>query len=179
MTLQGLGQEKDEGVHAFLARLNGQAELCDLRVSCPRAGCQEEVSFGEKFKMLHLVRGLYDKEIQERVLAAGAALDEGKEMSLADVLKMVEAAELGKSTHAQISKAGGLYRMSDHRKKQQGARQGKPGDNNREGQQRDKCGFCGRSSHPREECPAREQECNHCKMKGHFAVKCRKKRDKK
>ena len=67
--------------------------------------------------------------------------------------------------------------MSDHRKKQQGARQGKPGDNNREGQQRDKRGFCGRSAHPRDECPAREQECNHCKMKGHIAAKCRKKRD--
>ena len=115
-------------------------------------------------------------------MAAGAALEEGKEMSLPDVVKMVEAAEMGKSTHAQISKAGGLYRMSDHRKKQQGARIKKSRQSGQSGQGRSSCGFCGRSSHPRDECPAREQECNFCKMKGHFSVKCRKKekdKDKK
>ena len=178
MTLQGLGQEKDEGVHAFLARLNGQAELCDLCVTCPRPECQEEVSFIDRFKMLQLVRGLHDKEIQEKVLAAGAALEEGKEMSLTDVVKMVEAAELGKSTHAQISKAGGLYRMSDHQRKKMGDRVEK-GRGRDGGGERKFCGFCGRNQHPRDECPARDKECNHCKMKGHFSIKCRKKQKDK
>ena len=46
MTLQGMGQEREEGVLAYLARLNGQAELCDLSVACP---CGKVVSFKDKF----------------------------------------------------------------------------------------------------------------------------------
>ena len=34
LTLQKMGQERDEGVLAFVARLNGQASLCDLNVVC-------------------------------------------------------------------------------------------------------------------------------------------------
>ena len=57
---------------AFVARLNGQVGLCDLDVVC---SCKKSMSFVEKFKTLELIHGLYDKEIQEKVLAAGAALD--------------------------------------------------------------------------------------------------------
>ncbi|XP_070386585.1 uncharacterized protein [Dermacentor albipictus] len=35
------------------------------------------------------------------------------------------------------------------------------------------CQFCGRSSHPRARCPARSARCDHCDIKGHFAVACR------
>lgn len=38
-----------------------------------------------------------------------------------------------------------------------------------------KCQGCGRFDHPRSQCPARDQECNFCKLKGHFARVCRKK----
>ncbi|KAH7970921.1 hypothetical protein HPB49_016712 [Dermacentor silvarum] len=34
------------------------------------------------------------------------------------------------------------------------------------------CSFCGRSLHPRSECPARASLCNHCRKKGHFAEVC-------
>ena len=67
----------------YLARLNGQAELCDLSVTCQ---CTKVVSFKEKFTTLQLIRGLYEKEIQKKVLAAGAALGEGEEMSLSVVV---------------------------------------------------------------------------------------------
>ncbi|XP_049521582.1 uncharacterized protein LOC125944700 [Dermacentor silvarum] len=36
------------------------------------------------------------------------------------------------------------------------------------------CQFCGRSSHPRARCPARSARCDHCGIKGHFAVVCHK-----
>ena len=55
MTLQGMNQEREEGVHAFLARLNGQADLCDLQVICPPPTCQKEVSFnrGQGSPLMH------------------------------------------------------------------------------------------------------------------------------
>ena len=111
---QQMYQERDEGVHGFLARLNGQAELCNLTVPCPEHGC--EVSFKERFTMLQLVRGLQDLSIQERVLQEAAAVESG-ELSLTKVTKLVEAAEMGKSSQASISKAGGqLSRLSEHRR---------------------------------------------------------------
>ena len=171
LTLQKMGQERDEGVLAFVARLNGQVNLCDLNVVC---SCQKVVSFADRFKTLQLIHGIYDKEIQEKVLAAGAALSEGQEMSLADVIKMVQSCEMGKYTHAEISKAGGINRISEHRRNKDQGRQSKGKE-----QGDAKCGFCGRSRHSREECPAREAKCNNCGNVGHFAAKCRKaKKDK-
>ena len=43
-----------------------------------------------------------------------AALDEGKEMLLMDVLKMVEAMEMGKATQALVSGSGWACRLSEH-----------------------------------------------------------------
>ncbi|KRZ81372.1 hypothetical protein T08_4642, partial [Trichinella sp. T8] len=36
-----------------------------------------------------------------------------------------------------------------------------------------RCFFCGRSKHPRFQCPAREATCNKCGKKGHYAKVCR------
>ena len=36
-----------------------------------------------------------------------------------------------------------------------------------------KCQYCGRKSHPRSECPAREKECHNCKRTGHWSTVCR------
>ncbi|KRX92949.1 hypothetical protein T4E_7540 [Trichinella pseudospiralis] len=36
-----------------------------------------------------------------------------------------------------------------------------------------RCFFCGRSKHPRFQCPAREAICNKCGKKGHYAKVCR------
>ena len=32
------------------------------------------------------------------------------------------------------------------------------------------CGNCGKSRHPRVECPACDKECNKCRKKGHYGV---------
>lgn len=40
------------------------------------------------------------------------------------------------------------------------------------------CIYCGRSSHPRSECPANRAACNLCHKKGHFAAVCRARKGK-
>ena len=47
--LQRMGQQRNEPVSTYTARLNGQADLCDLVVTCQE--CQSEVSFKEKTAM--------------------------------------------------------------------------------------------------------------------------------
>ena len=123
MQLQKMGQMRDEGVLAFLSHLNGQADLCDLNVECY---CERSVGFKEKFKTLQLIRGLVDVEIQEKMFAAGAALPEVQELTLSQVVKMVEAAESAKSTRDIVSGSGGLNRLSDHQKSKHQKKIGKP-----------------------------------------------------
>ena len=118
-------QERDERVQGYLAHLNSAAELCDLTVAwkCPGKECKEvsNVSFKERFTMLQLVRSLQDPAIQEWVLQEAASV-ESEELSLSKVVKLVEAAEMGKASQASISKAGVCGRLSDHQK---GKKQGK------------------------------------------------------
>ena len=118
--------------------------------------------------MLQLVWGLYSSDIQEKVLAAGAALEEGKEMHLSDVIKMVEAMEMGKTTQALVSGSGAACRLSDHQKKKQVGRdqnRNQRGGRDQCGGQREqrgntgagdkKCSFCGHEYHERDKCPAK------------------------
>ena len=88
--LQGMGQQRDEKISAFLARLNGKADLCDYLVECPK--CHDDVSYKEKTVMYQLVRGIQDCEMQERVLQAAAQVERG-ELSLVRVIKLCEALE--------------------------------------------------------------------------------------
>ena len=73
-----------------------------------------------------LVRGLYDIEIQERILAEAA----NRELKLADIIKLAEAVESGKRSSGVLSKSAGLNRLSQRVEKQ-----GK------------KCSYCGGTWH--------------------------------
>ena len=87
-------------------------------------------------------------------------------MGLTEVVKLVESCEMGKSAGDQISKAGGVFRLSEHQRgkfaKKVGKASGKPGESGGAGK---KCGYCGRETHPRDQCPARDKECRKCKAK--------------
>ena len=93
--------------------------------------------------MLQLIHGLTDKDIQENVLAVGAALEEGAEMSLVDVVNFVEKMEMGKTARALVSKvSGGLNRLSDHQRGNQSGRLEKRKDDKTS--ESGKCGFFGK-----------------------------------
>ena len=145
--------------------------MCDLQVKCTGSQCDQMVCFKDKFKVLQLVRGLVDKDIQTKVLAAGAAKDEGSEMGLVEVVKLVESCEMGKSAGDQIAKAGGVFRLSEHQKGKFTKRVDKFA--GKSGGAEKKCGYCGREAHSREQCPARDKECRKCKGKGHFGNVCK------
>ena len=66
---QSLGQERDELVPQFAARLNGGAAICDFTVTCE---CSKSVSYSDAMQSFQLIRGLYDTEIQEKILSEAA-----------------------------------------------------------------------------------------------------------
>ena len=110
--LQGMGQQHGEKVSTFIARLNGKAEICDYLVECKE--CHKDVSYKEKTIMYQLVRGLADREMQERVLQAAAQV-EGGELSLTRVVKLCEALEVGKLSQEMLTNNNGsINRMSEY-----------------------------------------------------------------
>ena len=66
---QGICQYRDELVPQFAARLNGGAAICDFTVKC---NCLESVSYSEAMQSFQVIRGLYDTDIQEKILAEAA-----------------------------------------------------------------------------------------------------------
>lgn len=79
-------QSPDESIRAFSSRLVGTAELCDLYVTCARAGCDQKTSYRDEVVLQALLRGMHDVDIRTRVLSrtqndelsGHSALDEGQ-----------------------------------------------------------------------------------------------------
>ena len=130
--------------------------------------------------MLQFVRGMLDPAIQEWVVQEAASVESG-ELSLSTVVKLVEAAEMGKSSQASISKAGQISRLSDHWK---GKEQGKQ-EKRRFGQPEVKksCGFCRRKDHGsgfqerrNASCSCFLVKCHECHAMGHLPSTARRAR---
>ena len=146
---QSLCQERDELVPQFAARLNGGAAICDFTATCE---CNKKVSYGDAMQAFQLVRGLYDTEIQEKILAEAA----NRDLKLADIIKLSEAIESGKRSSGVLSKSGGLNRMS-----------GKV-----ERKETRSCAYCGGPWHEgpnwRKACRGTTSTCSSCSRKGHL-----------
>ena len=56
-------------IRAFVSRLVGTAELCDLLVTCSRAGCNQKTSYRDEVVIQALLRGMHDVDIRTRVLS--------------------------------------------------------------------------------------------------------------
>jgi hypothetical protein len=135
------------------------------------------------------VGGLIDQAVQEKVLAKAS---DGQELSLKDLIGLVEAQEIGKRPQALLSGTGGLNRVSEYHKAKGGAKgvnagEGAPpgggghqsgGWGGAPGERvvcRPKYGSCGQDDQGSSQaeragkCPALGKECRKCKKLGHFS----------
>ena len=118
--LQRMGQSAHETITAFITRLQGQADLCDLVTECP--DCNRDIPFRDKLITYQFLRGLHDTNAQERILEASAQV-EGGELSLARVVKLAEAYEMGKTTQESVNKDGGqISRISQYQQQKRTGR---------------------------------------------------------
>ena len=92
-------QDRDEPVQSFVARLKGQANICKytLKHKCP---CNKESDANYSNEMVKnvLACGLADPEIRLSLLS-----DENQEMSLEQMIKFIEAKEIGKKSASRFS----------------------------------------------------------------------------
>ena len=88
-----MAQGLEEPIAVNLARLRGAAANCCFKLKCSKPGCDQQVDYSEDMISYQLVRGLSDAAIQEEVLSKEAT---NPNMSLDDIVKLVEAKEQGK-----------------------------------------------------------------------------------
>ena len=173
VSLSSFSQERDERVRSFVARIRGQASICELTAPCTKVGCDEKVSYAEHMILNTLVRGLYDQETKEEVLSKEPQMD------LTATILFIEARETGKRSAGVLS---GNTTASNIVNKATVAAEGV----SQSRSEIDKslyCKNCGRTGHGRsptldvrkQSCPAWDQECSICKKKGHFKKCCKSK----
>lgn len=163
--LHDMRQYHDESIRCFGARVKGQASVCKHTVDCPK--CSTEISYTNEVIKDIIVKGIYDSDIQLNLLS-----DNNKLMSLEDVLRFVEAKEMGKrSAQKLLHNAQGANSTKSHYQK---ARL-------QQVTEAALCSYCGKSGHGKsasltirkKQCGAFGKVCSHCGLKNHLANVCR------
>ena len=175
-------QDRDEPVQGFVARIKGQANICKytLKHKCP---CNKESDANYSNEMVKnvLACGLADPEIRLSLLS-----DENQEMSLEQMIKFIEAKEIGKksasrfSDNHKVNSVKSSYK-SEASKKIKNRYQTHEKNSVSSRYKEDPCGWCGRHGHGnyREPgkrwkiCPAFGQICMKCNKRNHFAAMCK------
>ena len=113
IALRDLQQGPTENIRAFIARARATASNCGLSKKCQ--SCQVEVSFIEETLFGVVLAGLYDGNIQQKVLSLAAMKTISK---LEELAVYVAAEESGKSERGQLGNSNtlaGVRRKSSYR----------------------------------------------------------------
>ena len=95
VTLHNKGQDRDETVRSFGARLQGEANICKFIMKCP--GCSVDVNDTEAIMRDIISRGLADSDIQRDLLG-----NKKQDMSFEEVFQFVEAKEAGRRSASRL-----------------------------------------------------------------------------
>jgi hypothetical protein len=121
-----------------------------------------------------------DPVVQEKVLSKAS---NGTELTIKELITMVEALKMGKRRQALLVGTGGLNRVSDYRAAKGGKGRGvnpqgpAPGPG-KTSPSSSKCNYCGSGGHGFSQaeragkCPALDKDCNSCHKRGYFAHRC-------
>ena len=180
-----MGQDTEEPIAMFLARLRGQAKICEFTVECSSTTCTTVNSYTDKMVSHQLVRGMEDVTIQEKVLALAATQSD---LDLKKITEFVEAQEQGTRSSKMLGNGiGNLNRISDYKQGQRPRANTLPTGQVNSGRENSsdlgKCYFCAKVGHGRrpdrttreEKCKAFNAACKECQKIGHFASCCRSK----
>ena len=105
--LWAMTQSPEESIRAFVSRLVGTAELCDLLITCSKAGCNQKTSYRDEVVLQALLRGMHDKDIRTRVLSRSQT-DELKGLSaIVDYIAAEEASSASFSSMSNVHTLAG------------------------------------------------------------------------
>ena len=92
--LHDMRQGREEQIRSFYARIKGQADTCDYRIECTKAGCDEMVDFAGEMLRDVLARGIVDDEIQLDLISG-----QNQKMKLDEMIRFVERVSRASDRH--------------------------------------------------------------------------------
>ena len=161
-------QEPDETAEQYILALYALAENCGFANDDQKKDAIRD----------RLVVGMRDRGLSQRLqLDAALTLDKAK--------KALRQAEAVREQHLTLQGAGGQAGDSrsnpiklDHVRprggptpRQKSRRAGRP-KQKQDPSKKKQCTRCGRGSHSRADCPARDAVCHKCHKKGHYSAQC-------
>ena len=169
MNLYRMVQGSDETIRAFVARVNGTADMCGMTVKCPKADCDTDVSYRDEVVQQVVIHGMSNMDIKQRVLSRSGS---GELDTLAKLVEYISAEESAMSETVSLSSSS----SSLSRIKQSTYKSGR----SQPGSQPAACKFCGESRHTlantledrRKLCKAFGKSCSKCHKQNHFASVC-------
>ena len=164
VTLHNMRQDRDEPVHAFVARRRGQASVCKFAQQCSR--CDANVDYTESIIKDVLCRGLEDGETQRDLLG-----DKNHDTTLEEVIGFVEAKEARRRSASRL-----LFPQSTDTVNSSTYRKQKKTPLKDTSKEQDVCSYCETKGHGRNpptrvrrrECPPFGKKCNRCNKDQHF-----------
>ena len=170
--LRGLVQGETERFRNYVARLKEVSIDCLYNVKCTDIAHAEdkEVSYREEMVRDQAIYGIYDKEIQAKILAKGSKL-----LGLEAVVTQAEAEEQAKITQNNLGEVPAEVN------KVSAFKQGKNEDLQKKAELNIPCYFCGQKGHGKfparevrqKSCPAWNKACEKCSKIGHLSPVCK------
>ena len=164
MKLAGMFQGGDETITSYETRLKPIARTGKFKEKCH--SCAADVDFTEQMVLDHVIRGLADEAIQAKVLAMPEA-----DVTLPKVIKFIESEELAKWSLSDTKAIGPVSGVSSYKKLSKM--------NKIKNDMKKICRRCGDKVWPHADenpCPALNETCEYCSLKGHRAKACKKKK---
>ena len=162
MKLAGMFQGGDETITSYETRLKPIARTGKFKEKC--VSCSADVDFTEQMVLDHVIRGLADEAIQAKVLAMPEV-----DVTLPKVIKFIESEELAKWSLSDTKAIGPVSGVSSYKKLSK----------IKKNDIKKRCRRCGDNvwPHPEENpCPAFNETCEYCSLKGHRVKACKKKK---
>ena len=100
MNLYRMVQDSDEAIRAFVARVNGTADMCGMTVRCPKEDCDTDVSYRDEVVQQVIIHGMSNLDIKQRVLSRSGS---GELDTLARLVEYISAEESAMSETVSLS----------------------------------------------------------------------------
>ena len=161
-------QSPEESIRAFVSRLVGTAELCDMFVTCSKSGCTQRTSYRDEVVKQALLRGMHNGDIRTRVLSR----TQNEELkTLVEIVDYIAAEEASTASFSNMSDDHTIAGTKSSYKQLRSHQHEKV--------EPVLCRFCG-GKHPgdmspssrQQHCKAFNKKCSKCAKQHHFAVVC-------
>ena len=179
VTHHQMKQDDEQPVRSFVAKLKGQAGICNyiIRHTFP-CGCNHEsdVSYADAMVRTVLASGLADNQIQRDLFC-----ESNQEMPLEQMINFIETKEVGNRSVPQATNTVKTFAVRSTYKRDTNQAIKTHNMTSRGENRTFPCGWCGKRGHGnhkdrerrRRVCPAFEHICKNCDIKSHYESVCK------